>query len=157
MPYCLIFSDQVWELLSSASNLRRRRTRWRKRRRRRSCWCRQARPLQGAPKWLFMENIFWLCLLVREEWTNPIDFFVSTLGVAVGLGNIWRWVSLIVAVVGGGDQAWVVDIIDRLPNQNNQHLSQVSKAVLWEWWGLFPYSLSGNTTSHLFSMLISYI
>ena len=31
---------------------------------------------------------------------------------------------------GGGDQAWVVDIIDRLPNQNNQHLSQVSKAVL---------------------------
>ena len=48
----------------------------------------------------------------------------------------WPWqylegrVSLIVGVAGGGDQAWVVDIIDRLPNQNNQHLSQVSKAVL---------------------------
>ena len=27
----------------------------------------------------------------REEWGNPIQYFLTALGMAVGLGNIWRF------------------------------------------------------------------
>ena len=30
-------------------------------------------------------------VVVRAEWGNHIEFFLTSLGLAVGLGNIWRY------------------------------------------------------------------
>ena len=49
----------------------------------------------------------------RGHWENPLDFFISCLGYAVGLGNFWRF-PLLCYRYGGGTSLSEFVVVDAI-------------------------------------------